>query len=181
MDESAESQAPAPAQLPPLPPVEMPWMGGSAGWPQAMPTLPAGWAQAAGWPYSQAGGGWDPMSAAAGAGGYVQPPADYLAQAQAMQHAQQSQQAGGVIFLCDPRTEEECLHRSLLGLPASQAQIVRNIVPESSLLFLFNVRGPPRGPEARRRSALPSPWLRRRRRRASWPALACEPAATAGA
>ena len=47
---------------------------------------------------------------------------------------------GGVIFLCDPRTEEECLQRGLFGLPASQTQIVRAIVPESTLLFLFNVR-----------------------------------------
>ena len=46
----------------------------------------------------------------------------------------------GVIFLCDPRTEEECLRRGLFGLPATQAAIVRAIVPESTLLFLFNVR-----------------------------------------
>jgi hypothetical protein len=51
--------------------------------------------------------------------------------------------AAHAIFLCDPRTEEECLSRSLLGLPASQAQVVRGIVPELSLLFLFNVRGLP--------------------------------------
>lgn len=44
------------------------------------------------------------------------------------------------IYLCDPRTEEECLSRSLLGLPASQAHVVRGIIPELSLLFLFNVR-----------------------------------------
>lgn len=48
--------------------------------------------------------------------------------------------AAHAIYLCDPRTEEECLSRSLLGLPASQAQVVRGIVPELSLLFLFNVR-----------------------------------------
>jgi len=47
---------------------------------------------------------------------------------------------GGVIFLCDPRTEEECLRRGLFGLPATQTAIVRAIVPESTLLFLFNVR-----------------------------------------
>jgi len=47
------------------------------------------------------------------------------------------------IYLCDPRTEEECLSRSLLGLPASQAQVVQGIVPELSLLFLFNVRAFP--------------------------------------
>jgi hypothetical protein len=47
---------------------------------------------------------------------------------------------GGVIFLCDPRTEEECLQRGLFGLPATQTQIVRAIVPEATLLFLFNVR-----------------------------------------
>lgn len=46
----------------------------------------------------------------------------------------------GVIFLCDPRTEEECLQRGLFGLPATQTQIVRAIVPEATLLFLFNVR-----------------------------------------
>ena len=27
----------------------------------------------------------------------------------------------GVVFLCDPRTEDECLQRRLLGMPASQA------------------------------------------------------------
>ena len=50
------------------------------------------------------------------------------------------QHQGGVIFLCDPRTEEECLQRGLFGLPATQTQIVRAIVPEATLLFLFNVR-----------------------------------------
>uniref|UniRef100_A0A7S4B0C0 DCD domain-containing protein n=1 Tax=Chrysotila carterae TaxID=13221 RepID=A0A7S4B0C0_CHRCT len=49
-------------------------------------------------------------------------------------------QAANVIFLCDPRTEQECVQRRLLGLPRSQAQVVREIVPEISLLFLFNVR-----------------------------------------
>ncbi|EOD11738.1 hypothetical protein EMIHUDRAFT_204334 [Emiliania huxleyi CCMP1516] len=48
--------------------------------------------------------------------------------------------AAHAVYLCDPRTEDECLARSLLGLPASQAQVVRGIVPEQSLLFLFNVR-----------------------------------------
>jgi len=47
---------------------------------------------------------------------------------------------GGVIFLCDPRTEAECLQRGLFGLPATQTAIVRAIVPETTLLFLFNVR-----------------------------------------
>ena len=47
------------------------------------------------------------------------------------------------IYLCDRRTEDECLSRCLLGLPASQAQVVRGIVPELSLLFLFNVRAHP--------------------------------------
>jgi len=47
---------------------------------------------------------------------------------------------GGVVFLCDPRTEEECLQRGLFGLPATQTAIVRSIVPESTVLFLFNVR-----------------------------------------
>ena len=50
--------------------------------------------------------------------------------------------SGGVIFLCDPRTEEECLQRGLFGLPATQTAIVRAIVPEATLLFLFNVRAP---------------------------------------
>merc|ERR1719183_2524515 len=61
-----------------------------------------------------------------------------LGQGGGMGQLQQCQ--GGVIFLCDPRTEEECLQRGLFGLPATQAQIVRAIVPESTLLFLFNVR-----------------------------------------
>ena len=52
------------------------------------------------------------------------------------------QHQGGVIFLCDPRTEKECLQRGLFGLPATQTQIVRAIVPEATLLFLFNVRAP---------------------------------------
>ena len=51
--------------------------------------------------------------------------------------------AAHAVYLCDPRTEDECLARSLLGLPASQAQVVRGIVPEQSLLFLFNVRARP--------------------------------------
>ena len=51
-----------------------------------------------------------------------------------------AQAPANVIFLCDPRTEEECIQRQLLGLPRSQTQVVRSIVPEVSLLFLFNVR-----------------------------------------
>ena len=121
------------ASLPPLPPLEIGWMGAQAGWQQN-----------AAWAYGQAGG-WD-MSGAAAAS-YVQPQVDYLAQAQAQAQAHaQAQQAGGVIFLCDPRTEDECLQRRLLGLPESQAQIVRTIVPEQSLLFLFNVRAAQRAP-----------------------------------
>ena len=46
----------------------------------------------------------------------------------------------GAIFLCDPRTETECLQRGLFGLPTTQSAIVRAIVPEATLLFLFNVR-----------------------------------------
>ena len=30
---------------------------------------------------------------------------------------------GGVIFLCDPRTEAECLQRGLFGLPATQTAL----------------------------------------------------------
>mmetsp|Transcript_35405 Transcript_35405/g.58644 ORF Transcript_35405/g.58644 Transcript_35405/m.58644 type:complete len:274 (-) Transcript_35405:1072-1893(-) len=59
---------------------------------------------------------------------------------QYLQQSQSQPQAGSVICLCDPRTEDECLQRLLLGLPGSQTQIVRGIVPELSLLFLFNVR-----------------------------------------
>ena len=46
---------------------------------------------------------------------------------------------GGVIFLCDPRTEEECLARALFGLPASQSAAVAAIVPEATSLFLFKL------------------------------------------
>lgn len=62
----------------------------------------------------------------------------HVGQGIGMGQLQQTQ--GGVIFLCDPRTEEECLQRGLFGLPATQTQIVRAIVPEATLLFLFNVR-----------------------------------------
>ena len=110
------------APLPPLPPGEIGWMGAPAGWQQGSTA----------WAYGQAGA-WD-FSAAVPS--YAQPQVEYVAQAQA-------QPAGGVVFLCDPRTEDECLQRCLLGLPASQAQIVRTIVPEQSLLFLFNVRPVP--------------------------------------
>lgn len=54
----------------------------------------------------------------------------------------QLQIRSGVIFLCDPFTEVECLQRRLFGMPASQTQIVRQIAPEVTLLFLFNVRSP---------------------------------------
>jgi hypothetical protein len=77
------------------------------------------------------------------AGGYaiagLGQPVQYFAAA-AAQQAIASHHQGGVIFLCDPRTEEECLQRGLFGLPATQTPIVRAIVPEATLLFLFNVR-----------------------------------------
>ena len=40
------------------------------------------------------------------------PAVEYLPQGQL--------EVGGVVFLCDPRTEDECLQRRLLGMPASQ-------------------------------------------------------------
>ncbi|KAL1519910.1 hypothetical protein AB1Y20_023399 [Prymnesium parvum] len=52
---------------------------------------------------------------------------------------QQPQITDGLIFLCDPQTEEECLQRGLFGTPASQAPLVRQVAPEATLLFLFNV------------------------------------------
>jgi len=79
-----------------------------------------------------------------GQGGYAIPgqmsPHMYYAMAP-QQLGVMPQQQGGVIFLCDPRTQEECLQRGLFGLPVTQTQIVRAIVPEATLLFLFNVRG----------------------------------------
>eukprot|EP00326_Haptolina_ericina_P035805 CAMPEP_0181243516 /NCGR_PEP_ID=MMETSP1096-20121128/42319_1 /TAXON_ID=156174 ORGANISM="Chrysochromulina ericina, Strain CCMP281" /NCGR_SAMPLE_ID=MMETSP1096 /ASSEMBLY_ACC=CAM_ASM_000453 /LENGTH=469 /DNA_ID=CAMNT_0023339905 /DNA_START=60 /DNA_END=1470 /DNA_ORIENTATION=- len=71
--------------------------------------------------------------------GPQQPPPP-LHQPQMLPLPQQLQARGGVIFLCDPQTEDECLHRGLFGMPASQMQIVRQIAPEASLLYLFNVR-----------------------------------------
>ena len=58
----------------------------------------------------------------------------------APQPAPTPQQAASFIYLCDPRTEGECLERLLFGLPMSQAQAVSDLVPEVSYLFLFNVR-----------------------------------------
>ena len=77
--------------------------------------------------------------------GPQQPPPP-LHQPQMLPLPQQLQARGGVIFLCDPQTEDECLHRGLFGMPASQMQIVRQIAPEASLLYLFNVRLPCRPP-----------------------------------
>ena len=131
--------------LPPLPPGEIGWMGVPAGaWQQCAGGATYGGQAGGGWDASaagsyapQVGAGWD---AAAAAPSYAQPAVEFLAQAQQAQQAQQQAQVGGVIFLCDPRTEDECLQRGLLGMPASQAQTARTIVPEQTLLFLFNVR-----------------------------------------
>ena len=161
-DEAASSGT---AWVPPLPPEEgvvMPPLppgdigGANSGWHGS------GWTQPVeGWPI---GGmhGWAPHQHLAG--GYImpqpampQPYAGMYGMSSQQLHLQQQQQQqqqqqpvpmapqaravqGGVIFLCDPRTEEECLHRGLFGLPATQTAIVRAIVPESTLLFLFNVR-----------------------------------------
>ena len=155
---------------PPLPPYGASDAGSSStGWHHeqqpVMPPLPgssaqalpegwqhAGWAtpeQA--WSFAQQGQ-WGPQAHIA-QGGYA------IAGQMGAQHVQyyavapqqggmpqggMPQHQGGVIFLCDPRTEEECLQRGLFGLPATQTQIVRAIVPEATLLFLFNVRSTPR-------------------------------------
>jgi len=80
--------------------------------------------------------GWDATTGA----GYAMP-YGMAAQQQLLQpQLQQLQTRGGVIFLCDSQTEDECLQRGLFGMPASQTQIVRQIAPEATLLFLFNVR-----------------------------------------
>ena len=111
------------APLPPLPPGEIGWMGVPGGWQQRSHTAGT-FAQASGWDqqcaaagtYAQAGG-WH--TSAAGPS-YAPPQVEYLTQAQA--------QVGGVVFLCDPRTEDECLQRRLLGMPASQAQILSQLL-----------------------------------------------------
>ena len=128
--------------MPPLPPgnaLPEGWYGSS-------------WVQAGGWGVTHVGPPWGQQLGAA---------ADYAAarniSPQAMQFYTPQQQTAlasmpggqprvhipqqqvGVIFLCDSRTEEECLQRGLFGLPATQTQIVRTIVPEATLLFLFNV------------------------------------------
>ena len=103
------------APLPPLPPGEIGWMGVPGGWQHTAGTF----AQASGWDqqcaaagtYAQAGG-WDTSVSGTS---YAPAQVEYLTQVQA--------QVGGVVFLCDPRTEDECLQRRLLGMPASQAQI----------------------------------------------------------
>ena len=74
--------------------------------------------------FAQAGG-WEQQCAAAGtyqAGGWEAsvPGASY---APAVEYLPQGQvEVGGVVFLCDPRTEDECLQRRLLGMPASQVR-----------------------------------------------------------
>ena len=45
----------------------------------------------------------------------------------------------GLVFICDPTTEKECLQRRLLGLPKSQSSLLSKLA-DTSLLFLFNVR-----------------------------------------
>lgn len=82
--------------------------------------------------------GWDATSSA----GYTMPYGMPQQQQQLLspQLQPQLETRGGVIFLCDPQTEDECLQRGLFGMPASQTQIVRQIAPEATLLFLFNVR-----------------------------------------
>ena len=68
--------------------------------------------------FAQAGG-WEQQCAAAGtyqAGGWEAsvPGASY---APAVEYLPQGQvEVGGVVFLCDPRTEDECLQRRLLGM-----------------------------------------------------------------
>jgi len=101
------------------------------------------WPQAAGWEPNFEGGGACSAGMQAVCSAYCQPasgPQLPLYAAAPLTHSTDPIQASSVIYICDPRTEEECLQRSLLGLPSSQTQIVRGIVPEASLLFLFNVR-----------------------------------------
>jgi len=82
--------------------------------------------------------GWEAASSAGYAIPYGMPPQQQ--QLLQLQPQLQTQTRGGVIFLCDSQTEDECLQRGLFGMPASQTQIVRQIAPEATLLFLFNVR-----------------------------------------
>ena len=119
---------------------QMPGWQGSEQWMHPGAALP-GWEVAA---------GWNAGSSAGYAMPYTMPPPQLLQQPQLQP---QLQTRGGVIFLCDPQTEDECLQRGLFGMPASQTQIVRQIAPEATLLFLFNVRRPPRSPAARRARA----------------------------
>eukprot|EP00966_Prymnesium_polylepis_P054809 1266720-Prymnesium_polylepis.1 len=85
--------------------------------------------------------GWEAASSAGYAIPYGMPPQQQ--QLLQLQPQLQTQTRGGVIFLCDSQTEDECLQRGLFGMPASQTQIVRQIAPEATLLFLFNVRARP--------------------------------------
>ena len=52
----------------------------------------------------------------------------------------ESKDLTGSIFLCTDRTFDECIRRSLFGLPAAQATLVRTIFSRarSTLLFLYN-------------------------------------------
>ena len=68
------------------------------------------------------------------------PDAEFVARPAAAQPDSAPQHAPSFVYLCDPRTEGECLERLLFGLPVSQAQAVSDLVPEASYLFLFNVR-----------------------------------------
>lgn len=117
-----------PAVLPPLPPVSVS-AALPGGWQHGAPSMEA-WGFAQAWALQMAGG-----YAVAGP-----PPVQYFATQQQSPAGLPMAHQGGVIFLCDPRTEGECLQRGLFGLPATQTQIVRAIVPEATLLFLFNVR-----------------------------------------
>jgi len=46
--------------------------------------------------------------------------------------------AAGFIFLCDDSTEQECLSRSLLGLPVKQISQMQQVIGDGTLMFLWN-------------------------------------------
>ena len=117
----------------------------------AGPGYQEGWAPQQGWAGYGAGPSWEQANPLAG--GYAMPP-QQLAQPYMMTLTPPDAQ-GGVIFLCDPRTEEECLQRGLFGLPASQTQVLRAVAPDVTLLFLFNVRAAPRASCEREKPAFP--------------------------
>ena len=97
-------------------------------------------APSGGWPHCAAAatfaqaGGWEQQCAAAGtyqAGGWEAsvPGASY---APAVEYLPQGQvEVGGVVFLCDPRTENECLQRRLLGMPGARSSPAYGIVAET--------------------------------------------------